>query len=247
MAKSKKEEEPVEEFAMGFEEQSEEAKTVGEALEKQNMAYGSPEWQEFILSELTEEEQMDGYPRCFGLRRLAQKYLGDFEFAGPVNYDVHPTDQSRVVTVLYELRIYWKLGFNVDYGNLDIQFPVRIFRGLADCVESSRNKYAMHPAASAETKAESRALKKALGLNITSAEEMVSGYSEDVFKPSAPSDIKPISDKIKTMINTKLKVVGVELKDALRDFKGPADLNTFSIDQGHDFFKFIQKYQQVES
>lgn len=245
MAKRKVvDEESNDDFKIAFEE-PQQPTTVEEALDEQNLAYGSDAWQEMLMSELTEEEKYEErYPRCIGLRRLAQKYLGDFKFAGPVNFDVSPTEDSRVVTVLYELQIYWKMSLPIDYGNIDVSYPVRTFRGLADCVETKNNKFAQHPAATAETKAESRALKKALGLQVTSAEEMVSGYTEDAFEPAPSADVQKITERVKNLIHKKLVALGISLEECLREFKGPANLDDFSLEQGHAFFNYIQKHQQ---
>ena len=134
--------------------------------------YGSQAWQDFIISELREDEIHKNNPLHTGLRRLTELYLGDIVFSGPV--EVHASNDINHpgrATVTYEIQILWKLGLEIV--GLDFAFQTRTFRAVAECwTGNSPATFSIHPAATAETKAASRAFKAALMLSIHSAEEM---------------------------------------------------------------------------
>ena len=131
----------------------------------------SPEWHDYVMSLLRKDELIDGAPKCDGLRRLANILLGDIVFSAPTQ--VFPADHSGRATVVYTVRIAWKRD---DYGYVDVktfEFPIREFADVSDCSpENSVALYAKHASATASTRAEGRALRKALGLNICTAEEL---------------------------------------------------------------------------
>ena len=52
---------------LGSEEDCEEPKQVAQ---EKTVRYGDPEWNDYILGQLTEQEKENGLPRCDGLRRV---------------------------------------------------------------------------------------------------------------------------------------------------------------------------------
>ncbi len=135
--------------------------------------YGTKAWQDFIISELHEDEIYKGNPLHSGLRRLTELYLGDIVFSGPVDVQVtNDINHPGRATVTYEIEILWKLGTH-SYVGLDHIFTTRKFKAVAECwTGNSPATFSVHPAATAETKAASRAFKTALMLNIHTADEM---------------------------------------------------------------------------
>lgn len=131
----------------------------------------SPEWHNYVMSLLRPDELIDGAPKCDGLRRLANKLLGEIIFSAPTQ--VFPADQNGRATVVYTVKVAWKRDVP-EYINLDkFEYPVREFADVSDCSpENSVKLYAKHASATASTRAEGRALRKALGLNICTAEEL---------------------------------------------------------------------------
>lgn len=135
--------------------------------------YGTKEWQDFIISELREDEIYKGNPLHTGLRRLTERYLGDIVSSGPIDVQVtNDINHPGRATVIYEIVILWKLG-TPEYVNMDYTFEKRIFRAVAECwTGNSPATFSVHPAATAETKAASRAFKTALMLSVHTADEM---------------------------------------------------------------------------
>lgn len=144
--------------------------------------YGSEEWQDFLINQLSHKEKEGNYPKCFGLRRLAQKYLGDIVESGPIQVFA-PTaqDASGRATVVWRIIINWKINqpqyIDIDSYNQDR----REFSDVADCwIGNTPASFAVHPSSTAATRAEGRALKKALMLNLLTAEEMSNDKSAEV-------------------------------------------------------------------
>lgn len=227
--------------------------------------YGSPDWQKFVLSNLYPEELSDGYPRCFGLRRLANKILGPIVRQGVETLSVIPQmtedgKSSRAVTVVYNISIQWKLDTTVPYV-IDMSKPEyptplyveRKFSGVADCIEDVSSPFGRHPAASAETKAESRALKKALGLSILTAEEKISGYDDttisSVEERRGVSESK-ITTQLVNFINAKLANMGLNHDSVIDEYCKNTlgcdvkPLSEFTISEGQTLFNNINNLQQ---
>ncbi len=123
-----------------------------------------PEWTDYVLSQLTDKEQENGNPRTDGLRRVAEKLLG------PINSEtivVQPPGLDGRATVLV----------NLTFKENDL---ARFVSGAADvCFANTAREFAVHSVATAETRAEGRALRKALRLTRVLAAEEAQGASID--------------------------------------------------------------------
>lgn len=269
-------EEVVGGFSITYESESVNAPPVTEepspsTLEEVYPKWGSPEWQKFVMGFFYPEELYDGYPKCFGLRRVARELLGDIIVSRISHMSVIPQvviDQSgsertsRAVTIAYELIINFKteLPVNVffDINTVNLRNE-KTFTGVADCIEDTRSVFGRHPAASAETKAESRALKKALGLSILTAEEKISGYDElDKSNTQQPEQQDQIINKeLKNFIEAKAKTFNKPLEEIVLDFAKSNNrddlielfnktnsIGQFKIEDGRALFTFVNKYQQ---
>ena len=124
----------------------------------------SVEWSDWVMSlfdetELVEpDEGGDPMPKVAGLRRVAQLVLGRMVFSGPVT--VFPAT-------------------NVDHpGRATVVFKVEfqdgtVYTEVGDSyLDNTNDKVAIFPVAVASTRAEARALRKALGINRVSFDEI---------------------------------------------------------------------------
>lgn len=233
-------------FGIAFEptEASPEPTSKAAALPK----YGSPEWQTYVMSQFQPNELMDGFPRCFGLRRVAQDLLGPIVSSGPKMVSVVPQMtaneiNSRAVTVLYEITFDWNLDTCIWFNPNAPPVPNhKTFGAVSDCVEDINTAWGRNPAASADTKAESRALKKALCINVLSAEERVSGYDEKM--EEAPKSSK-ITDQLIGFCEAKAKQLNLNLAEVIKEFR-PAyeSIKDFTLEDGRELFKHINSFQQ---
>ena len=113
------------------------------------------EWTPYVLKQLEEDEIYDGKPTTDGLRRLVSKLLGEIVESVPiVHQSPNPANDNHAV-VSWKLCIRWN----------DCLGDVRIFGDVADVyIGNTDDKFAVFASATAATRAEGRALKKALQL-----------------------------------------------------------------------------------
>ena len=141
--------------------------TVEPAQDSNNPLPTDPEWTDFVLSQFKDYELDNGNPKADGLRRVAEKLLGPFDSETDV-IQAPTLDSGATVTV--------RLTFRDHYGQ-----GVRMVMGAADVSSANTaREFAVHPVATAETRAEGRALRKALRLTkVLTAEEMMSADSDE--------------------------------------------------------------------
>lgn len=155
-----------------------EAEAESEKQEENVPVIGGDGWEEYVLSKLRPEEvEIKGkekYPKVPGLRRVAQLLLGDIVVSRPIQV-FPPSDPAGPgrATVIYEIQIRWKHDVP-SYVNLEkFEEPIRVFAEAADAwIGNTPDIFAVHPVATASSRAEGRALKKALQLSVLVAEEM---------------------------------------------------------------------------
>lgn len=124
-------------------------------------------WTDYVLGQMDQDKEIDkGNPRTDGLRRIAEKLMGGFNIKTKVVATPHIENAYRA-TVCVTLEF--------DTG--------RIYEGAADVFTGNTDKmFAKHAVATAETRAEGRALRKALKLTkVLAAEET---YNADVDEPT---------------------------------------------------------------
>ena len=125
--------------------------------------YGSPEWNDYIMSKFEPRELIDGNPTCAALRRVAEDVLGDIIVSRPSQVFA-PTDPNGPgrATVVFEVVFDWQ-----NTGKLKTYADVAdVWHGNTD------DLFCAHPVATASTRAEGRALRKALRLRCLAAEEL---------------------------------------------------------------------------
>ena len=134
--------------------------------EEQDMtmpAYGSDEWNDYVMSKFKDNEQFDGNPTCAGLRRVVDEVLGTVVSSRPTQIfpATDPNGPGRA-TVVFEIVIDW-----MDSGQY------RTFADVEDVWHGNTDDlFCAHPVATASTRAEGRALRKALKVKCLAAEEL---------------------------------------------------------------------------
>lgn len=133
--------------------------------EEQDMmpAYGSDDWNDYVMSKFKDNEQFDGNPTCAGLRRVVDEVLGTIVSSKPIQIfpATDPNGPGRA-TVVFEVVIDW-----MDSGQY------RTFADVADVWHGNTDDlFCAHPVATASTRAEGRALRKALKVKCLAAEEL---------------------------------------------------------------------------
>jgi len=126
-------------------------------------AYGSEKWHDYVMSKFYPSELYDGNPVCAGLRRVAEELLGTIIVSRPSHvWPATDSDGPGRATVVFEVVIDW-----MDSGQL------RTFSDVADVWHGNTDDlFCAHPVATASTRAEGRALRKALKVRCLAAEEL---------------------------------------------------------------------------
>lgn len=153
--------------------------------------YGSKEWHEHIMSLFDDGELIGGNPTCAGLRRVAEEVLGSIISSGPSQ--VFPSQNENGpgrATVVFEIIIDWN-----NTGEY------RTFKEVADVWHGNTDDlFCAHPVATASTRAEGRALRKALKVRCLAAEELakkdIAAIVRQTVKLETPTNGE-ISDKDK--------------------------------------------------
>ena len=172
------------------EQQQEEVAVVKEGSdEEERPSIFSDEWNEYVMAHFKSNELIDGNPICAGLRRVSELLLGDIIESGPEQ--VFPaTDNNGPgrATVVFKVVFNWMNGDSI-----------RTFKEVADVWHGNTDDlFCAHPVATASTRAEGRALRKALKLRCLAAEELAKKDIVDIVQQAvkqAPTSGEYESDK----------------------------------------------------
>lgn len=151
-----------------------------EEEQKEEKTYNpvDPEWTDWILSQMEDYEKVDENPKCDGLRRIAEKILGPFDSETQVIQTPDVNNGYRATVVVHLHFPYTRYKFRCS--------------GAADVSNTNTDKkFASHAVATAESRAEGRALRKALRLTKVITAEEASTNMED--KTDISPDLIPES------------------------------------------------------
>lgn len=127
------------------------------------------EWTDHVLSLLSDDEKIQGNPTTDGLRRIFEIALNCSVISAESQVAQSPSvDNERRATVVHTL------SYILNGGDPNDQTKYRTVSGAADVYWGNCDKiYRNHPVAVAETRAEGRALRRALKLRkVVAAEEL---------------------------------------------------------------------------
>ncbi len=134
----------------------------------------SPEWNDYVMGHFSESELIDGMPLAAGLRRVSELLLGQIVSSGPVQ--VFPPKEDNAPG---RATVVWRVEFVNGMS----------FSDVADCWEGNTDDmFCAYAVATAATRAEARALRKALRLRVVAAEEVTKKNTASIVR--AASQIK---------------------------------------------------------
>ena len=207
-----------------------------DVIEDSTPEVGSPDWDGYVMSQFKSNELIDGNPICAGLRRVTEAVLGDIIESGPVqvfpasdeNGPGRATVVFRVVINCFdgERRIYSEVA-DVWHGNTD-------------------DLFCAHPVATASTRAEGRALRKALKLRVLAAEELARKDIVEIVKQSVKSAtrIDSISNQQIQFIDTFCSRFDINVMNFINhgeeSYASAYDINK---EKGAKMIKFLNQYQ----
>lgn len=179
----------------------------------------SPEWNDYVMSLFSESELVDGNPLVHGLRRVAELVIGPIVFSGPTQvFPVQREDHHGRATVVFTVQF--------EDG--------RKYAEVADCWEGNTDDtFCAYAVAIASTRAEARALRKALKIRTVAAEELTKKDTAKIVrdisstKTSTDSDYNDqsrISDAQLNFIDVKCKQLNINGTNLFKDLFN-VDLN----------------------
>lgn len=165
----------------------------------------SSEWHDYAMKLFEESELVDGHPLVAGLRRVAELAIGPIMFSGPTQvFPVQRDDHHGRATVV----------FTVKFAN------GQTYSEVADSWEGNTDDmFCAYAVAIASTRAEARALRKALKIKGVAAEELTKKDTakivRDISKQKESSDgdyddQSRMSDAQHNFIDIKCKQLNID-------------------------------------
>lgn len=211
--------------------------------QKENKVKYTPadiEWTDYVLSNLSEDEKINGNPTTDGLRRIFEKILNChiIQSASEVVQTPTPENEKRA-TVIHAITYILK---DEGSGSLDLNMP-HTFNGAADVYWGNCDKvYRNHPVAVAETRAEGRALRRALRLRKVVAAEEIAAEIDD--HPDQ-NTVSKISNNQINFIDVMSKRLNINVSKLLEHHKlDHNNIYNLSHDDAVSIIRELSKYQQ---
>jgi len=203
----------------------------------------SPEWNDYVLSLFDDSELYDGRPLCHGLRRVAELLMGRIVSSKPTQVFA-PTGGDEIGRAT----VVWEIIF--EDGSL--------FSDVADCWEGNTDDaFCVFNTATAATRAEGRALRKALRIKTVAAEEMTNKNTASIVRSISQTkamettegeynDSERMTDKQENFLDVKCGQVNVNVEKLFKEVFGLNVKRKITKGQASDAIKKVNLYQQEE-
>lgn len=207
--------------------------------DKKKLTPNDLEWSDHVLSLLSDDEKIDGNPTTDGLRRIFEIALGCtvINSTSDVVQSPDPQNEKRA-TVVHHLA--YALNNEAD-GTPNFN-DVRSVSGSADVYWGNCDKiYRNHPVAVAETRAEGRALRRALKLRkVVAAEEIAANVEDDV----TGDNVGKISSNQISFIDVMAKRLNIDVVKLLSTMSLDKNIKTLTHDNAVSIIRELSKHQQ---
>lgn len=210
-----------------------------DTVTKRNPTPNDLEWTDHVLTLLSDDEKIAGNPTTDGLRRIFEIALNCRLISSTSSVVQSPSpDNEKRATVVHSL-IYRLDPSSPDPEGINIQSV----DGSADVYWGNCDKvYRNHPVAVAETRAEGRALRRALKLRKVVAAEEISSTIEDDPDGNTVSKITPNQINFIDVIAKRIDINPLKVVASL----GMEEKNIRNIDypDGISIIRELSKLQQ---
>ena len=195
------------------------------------------EWTDYVLSFLTDDEKIMGNPTTDGLRRIFEKVM-DCQIVESESKVVQcPSRENEM-----RATVQFALTFKPNVSNTAF-IDSRSVSGCADVYWGNCDKvFRNHPVAVAETRAEGRALRRALRLRKVVAAEEIATEIED--HPDA-NTINKITNNQINFIDVMAQRLNINVVKLFKDHKLEQE-NVYDVlhQEAVDVIRSLSKYQQ---
>ena len=201
----------------------------------------SAEWHDYAMTLFHESELIDGHPLVAGLRRVSEVVLGPIVFSGPTQvFPVQREDHHGRATVV----------FTVEFAN-----GMR-YAEVADSWEGNTDDmFCAFAVAIASTRAEARALRKALKIKGVAAEELTKKDTAKIVRDISSTkttsegeydDSSRMSDAQYNFIDIKCKQLNIDGKKLFGEFNADSGRKV-SKKVASDIIDRLNDYQRDKS
>ena len=209
-------------------------------IEDNSPTIGSDDWHDYVMSHFKSNELIDGNPTCAGLRRVAEILLGEIMFSGPTQiFPATDANGPGRATVVFTVEFNWmNSGMSKSFAEV-----ADVWHGNTD------DLFCAHPAATASTRAEGRALRKALKVRVLAAEELAKKYIVNVVQQSISTsgEYNPddrISPQQITFIDNKCKQLDVNVVEFINiGAENYRSINDVKRESGKKMIRVLNEYQ----
>lgn len=185
----------------------------------------SPEWHDYAMTLFHDTELVDGHPLVAGLRRVSEVVLGPIVFSGPTQvFPVQREDHHGRATVV----------FTVEFAN------GMKYAEVADSWEGNTDDmFCAFAVAIASTRAEARALRKALKIKGVAAEELTKKDTAKIVRDisSTKASSEGEYNEQSRMSDAQLNFIDVKCKQLNID--GQKLFKQFNVDSGKKVSKKV--------
>jgi hypothetical protein len=202
------------------------------------------EWNDYVLSLFDEGEMYDGRPLCAGLRRVAELLIGRIVVSRPTQvFAPQSGDEIGRATVI------WEIVF--EDGS--------IFSDVADCWEGNTDDtFCVFNTATAATRAEGRALRKALRLKTVAAEEMTKKNTASIVRSISQTkameategeynDSDRMTDKQENFIDVKCSSLDINVVEFMKEVFNVNVKRKVSKGHASEAIQKLNAYQQEKN
>jgi hypothetical protein len=198
------------------------------------------EWTDYVLEQLTDDEKIMGNPTTDGLRRIFEKVMDCEIMEATTKVDQTPSrDNEMRATVTFSLT--FKPNTATE-SRLSL-YNTKLVTGAADVYWGNCDKiFRNHPVAVAETRAEGRALRRALRLRkVVAAEEM----AEEIEDHITGNNIDKITNNQINFIDVLSKRLDINVKKLLTKLDiSEENIYNISYDNAVTLASMLANYQQ---
>lgn len=198
----------------------------------------SIEWNDYVLGLLNEDEKIDGNPTTDGLRRIFEIALNCTVTGSESLIVQSPSpDNEKRATVSH------KLTYVLNDPDCAQEIKIKTTSGAADVYWGNCDKiYRNHPVAVAETRAEGRALRRALKLRkVVAAEEIANNIDDNI----DGSNVGKISNNQINFVDAMAKRLNVNIKELFITMGADiSNISNISHDTAVEIIRELSRYQQ---
>lgn len=213
-------------------------KTVEEKVTQEKVTINDVKWTDHVLALLSDDEKIKGNPTTDGLRRILESALNCvlINASSEVLQSPDPNNGNRATVV-------HSLTYVLNDSTLDDKLRTRTVNGAADVYWGNCDKiFRNHPVAVAETRAEGRALRRALRLRkVVAAEELANEIADDI-DGSTVSKISTNQINFIDVIAQRLNINVLSLSEILGYNN---NIKALMHDEAVTIIRELSKYQQT--